>query len=194
MLCSLDHLKILQASTVALSSDSMSSGINCCSVFRQYIIKRTPRCIADYSQFCNSSSATTTSLPWDSTCLEWYVDAEGATPAQLPAAECRNILAVPVPVYANSHQIYTPNAGSIYLHDIIWNSFSGKLHWKTIFFFGPWTSVGELSSTFYAEFRYVYRIFLSGRVSKIQMNLNVQNSTLHTNETGRNLPLKCRGV
>ena len=56
------------------------------------------------------------------------------------------------------------------------------------------TSIGELSSTFYAEFRYVYLIFLSGRVSKIQNTLFVQNSTLCTNETGRNLPLKCRGV
>ena len=62
------------------------------------------------------------------------------------------------------------------------------------FFFGPWTSMGELSSTSYAEFRYVYRIFLSGRVSKIQRILFVQNSTLRTNETGRNLPKKCTDV
>ena len=41
------------------------------------------------------------------------------------------------------------------------------------FFLGPRTSIGEFSSTFYAEFRYVYRVFLSGRVSKIQRNLNV---------------------
>ena len=71
-----------------------------------------------------------------------------------------------------------------------------KLHWTTkfnFFFFGPRTSVGELSSHFYPDFRYVYSIFLSGRVSKIQRTLFVQNSTLHTNETGRNLPLKCRG-
>ena len=65
---------------------------------------------------------------------------------------------------------------------------------ENLTFFGPRTSVGEFSSTFYAEFRYVYRIFLSGRVSKIQRTLFVQNSTLHTIETGRNLPLKCRGV
>jgi len=32
------------------------------------------------------------------------------------------------------------------------------------------TSIDELSSTFYAEFRNVYRIFLSGRFSKIQRN------------------------
>ena len=51
-----------------------------------------------------------------------------------------------------------------------------------------------IPQTFYAEFRYVYRIFLSGKVSKIQRNLNVQNSTLHFHETGRNFPLKCRGV
>ena len=71
-----------------------------------------------------------------------------------------------------------------------------RLHWTTKFnfFFGPCTSVGELSSTFYAEFRYVYRIFLSGGVSKIQKNLFVQNSTLRSNETGINSPLKCRGV
>ena len=70
------------------------------------------------------------------------------------------------------------------------------LHWtiKFNFFFGPRTSTVELSSTFYAEFRYVYRIFLPGRVSKIQRTQLVQNSTLGTNETGRNLPLKCRGV
>ena len=45
-------------------------------------------------------------------------------------------------------------------------------HWSTKFnnFFVPQTSIDELSSTFYAEFRYVYRIFLSGRVSKIQRN------------------------
>jgi len=36
------------------------------------------------------------------------------------------------------------------------------------FFLVPRTSIGELSSTFYAEFRYVDRIFLSGRVSKIE--------------------------
>ena len=65
---------------------------------------------------------------------------------------------------------------------------------RNLAFFGPRTSIGELSSTFYAEFRYVYRIFLSGRVSKIQRTLFVQNSTLRTNETGRNLPLKCTGV
>ena len=36
------------------------------------------------------------------------------------------------------------------------------------FFFGPRISIDELGSTFYAEFRHVYRIILSGRVSKIQ--------------------------
>jgi len=46
----------------------------------------------------------------------------------------------------------------------------------------------------YVEFSFVYRIFLSGRVSKIQRTLFVQNSTLGTNETGRKLPLKCRGL
>jgi len=62
------------------------------------------------------------------------------------------------------------------------------------FLFVSRTSIGELSSTFYAEFRYVYRSFLSGRVSKIQRAVFVQNGTLRTNETGRNLPLQCRGV
>jgi hypothetical protein len=52
-------------------------------------------------------------------------------------------------------------------------------------FFVPRTSVGELSSTFYAKFRYVCRIFLSGRISKLQRNLNVQSRTL-THETDRN--------
>ena len=51
------------------------------------------------------------------------------------------------------------------------------------FHFVPRTSIGELISTFYAEFRYVNRIFLSGRVSKIQRNLNVQNSTLRAHKT-----------
>jgi hypothetical protein len=60
-------------------------------------------------------------------------------------------------------------------------------------FFVPRTSIGELSSTFYAEFSYAYRIFLSGGVSKIQRNLIVQNSTLRAHETGRNIPIKCSG-
>ena len=70
------------------------------------------------------------------------------------------------------------------------------LHWTTKFnfFFVPRPSIDEISSTFYAEFRYAHRIFLSGRISKIQRTLFVQNSTLYTNEKGRNLPLKCRGV
>ena len=64
-----------------------------------------------------------------------------------------------------------------------------------IFFFVPRTSIDELSTTFYAEFRYIYiyRIFLSGRVSKMQRNLSVENSTLRAHEKGRNFPLKCRG-
>ena len=45
-----------------------------------------------------------------------------------------------------------------------------------------------LNSDTYTEF------FLSDRVSKIQRTLFVQNGALRTNETGRNLPLKCRGV
>ena len=65
---------------------------------------------------------------------------------------------------------------------------------KYLTFFGPRTSIGDLSSTFCTEFRYVYRVFLSGRVSNLQRIQFVQNSTLLTNETGRNLPLKCRGV
>jgi len=36
--------------------------------------------------------------------------------------------------------------------------------------------------------------FLSGRVSKIQRNLNVQNSPLRAHETGRTFSLKCRGL
>jgi len=59
------------------------------------------------------------------------------------------------------------------------------------FFPPPRTSIREISSTFYAEFRYVYIIFLSGRVSKIQRNLNAQNSTLRAHETGSNFPVKC---
>jgi len=47
---------------------------------------------------------------------------------------------------------------------------------------------------FHAEFRYVYRVFLSDRVSKMQRNWNVQNNTLRAHETGRNNPLKCWGV
>ena len=44
---------------------------------------------------------------------------------------------------------------------------------KFNFFLVPQTSIHETRSTFYAEFRYVYRMFLPGRVSKIQRNLNV---------------------
>jgi len=53
-----------------------------------------------------------------------------------------------------------------------------------------------LNSDMYKYIGYVriYRILLSGRVSKIQSNLHVQNSTLRAHETGRNFPLKCRGV
>ena len=40
----------------------------------------------------------------------------------------------------------------------------------------------------YADF------FISGRVSKIKRAVFVQKSTLRTNETGRNVPLKFRGV
>jgi len=40
----------------------------------------------------------------------------------------------------------------------------------------------------------MYTEFLSGRVSEIQRNLNVQNSTLRAHETDRNFPVKCRGV
>ena len=74
-------------------------------------------------------------------------------------------------------------------------------HWQQITldkkiqpFFVPWTSIDERSSTFYAEYRYVYRIFLSGRVSKIQRNWNVQKRTLCAHETGRDFPPKCWGV
>ena len=65
---------------------------------------------------------------------------------------------------------------------------------QNLTFFCPPTSTGKISSTFYAEFRYIYRTFLSGRVSKIQRTFFVQNSTLCTNETSRNVPLKCRGI
>jgi len=69
------------------------------------------------------------------------------------------------------------------------------LHWATKFnFFYPRTSIRELSSKFYAEFRYLYRIFVSVRVSKIQRTIFVQNNTLRTKETDRNLPLKRRGL
>jgi len=61
--------------------------------------------------------------------------------------------------------------------------------------FFPRTSIDVLSTIFYAEFRYVYRIYLSSRVSKIQRNLHVQNSTLRAHEIGRNFPLiKCRSL
>ena len=70
----------------------------------------------------------------------------------------------------------------------------GMILEQNLTFFVPRTSICEISSTFYAEFRYVYRIFLSGKASKIQRNLNVQNSTLCAHVTDRNFPLKCRGV
>jgi len=48
---------------------------------------------------------------------------------------------------------------------------------KNLICFVPRTSICELGSTLRAEFRYLHRIFLSGRVSKIQRNLYVQIST-----------------
>ena len=51
-------------------------------------------------------------------------------------------------------------------HTIKWLAANNTGQQNLTFFFGPRISVGELSSTFYAEFRYLYRIFLSGRVSK----------------------------
>jgi hypothetical protein len=59
--------------------------------------------------------------------------------------------------------------------DLIWTSeqITITLVNKKINFFVSRTSVGELICTFYAEFRDVYRMFLSGRVAKIQRNLTV---------------------
>ena len=87
----------------------------------------------------------------------------------------------------------TINIARTLLHGVSQAENTGQQN-STIFLFVPRTSIDELSSTFYAEFRYVYRIFLSGRISKIQRNLNVQKSTLRANETGRNFFLKCTGV
>ena len=64
------------------------------------------------------------------------------------------------------------------------NNYTGQQN--LTFFFVPPTSIDELISTFYAEFRHVHRIFLPGRVSKIQRNLNAQNTNLRVHETGRN--------
>jgi hypothetical protein len=69
------------------------------------------------------------------------------------------------------------------LSSVEWNDNTGQKNLN----FVPRISIGELSSTFYAEFR----IFLSDRVSKIQRKLSVKNSTLRAHETGRNFPLKC---
>ena len=70
-----------------------------------------------------------------------------------------------------------------------------KMYQKfNIFYYTGQQNLTFFGSTFYAELRYLYRIFLSDRVSEIQRTLFVQNITLRTNETGRNLPLKCRGV
>ena len=68
-----------------------------------------------------------------------------------------------------------------------------ETNWSTKFnpFFVPRISICEISSTFYAEFRFVYRIFLSGRFSKIHVNLNVQNSTFRAHKTNRNVPVTC---
>jgi len=66
------------------------------------------------------------------------------------------------------------------------NNYTGQ---QNLNFLVPRTSIDELSSTFYGEFRYVYRIFLSGRFSKIQRNLYVQNSSLRAHETNRNFLL-----
>jgi len=80
-------------------------------------------------------------------------------------------------------------AGRIFMKFDFW------LHWSIKFNFSCPTNFSRwLSSTFYVEFRYVYRIYLSGKISKLQRNLNVQNSTLRAHETGRNFPLNCRGI
>jgi len=52
--------------------------------------------------------------------------------------------------------------------DKLWDAPLKTLVYKFNFLFVPRNSIGEFSSNFYAEFRYVYRIFLSGRASKIQ--------------------------
>jgi len=62
------------------------------------------------------------------------------------------------------------------------------------FFFVPGNSVDELSSTYYAEFRYVYRMFFIKEDFKDTEELNVQNRTLRAHETDRNFPLKCTGL
>ena len=99
-------------------------------------------------------------------------------------------------VFVIMAQFYWLMAGSVVsLRDVFIRLTSYNTSQQNLtFFFVPRTSIGELSSTFYAELRYVYRFFLSGRVSKIQRNLHVQNSTLRAHETGRNFPLKCWGV
>ena len=76
-------------------------------------------------------------------------------------------------------------------HNSPWTDYTGQ---QNVNFFVPRTSIDEPSSTCYVEFRCAYRNFLSGGVSKIKRNLNVQNSTLRAHETGRNFPLKCRGL
>ena len=63
-------------------------------------------------------------------------------------------------------------AGTVIGIPLIATDYTGQQN--STFFFVLRTSIGELSSTFYAEFRYAYRIFLSGRVSKIQRTLFVQ--------------------
>jgi len=57
------------------------------------------------------------------------------------------------------------------------HKFANFIGRQIVTFFDPRTSIGEISSTFYAEFRYVYRIFLSGRVSKIERTILVRNIT-----------------
>ena len=47
---------------------------------------------------------------------------------------------------------------------------SDKTGQQNLTFFGPQTSIDELSSTYYAEFRYVHRIVSNSRVTKIQRN------------------------
>jgi hypothetical protein len=77
---------------------------------------------------------------------------------------------------------------------VIWRARSNICNYtgqQNLNFFVPQTLIVELRSTFYAEFRYVNRIVLSGTVSKIQRNLNVRNITLRAHVTGRNIPLKC---
>ena len=62
------------------------------------------------------------------------------------------------------------------------------------FFFVPQTSIDELSGTFMLNSDVYTEFFCQAGFQRYRGIVNVQSSTLRAHETGRNFPLKCRGL